>query len=505
MLKKVRRHRKKGQFERVAETLPPAPGDLKPCEHTVGMESMIATVWNCLSEEQAVIIGLYGMGGIGKTTLLTQINNMLLSLPSNVDFVIWAVASKDLKLEKIQDEIGEKIGYSDNRWRNKRIEQKAIDIYRVLSNRKFVLLLDDLWDRVDLTKIGVPIPDQQNNSKVVFTTRSKEVCGLMEAHKRFRVECLPPPFAWHLFQRKVGNDTLNLHPDIPKLAETVAKECAGLPLALITVGRAMACKKTPKEWIRAIEVLRMFGCGSSDLVVHGNLLSGGNECLVQELQYLKKLSMLSLTVKSASALEGFLSSHKFKSCARDLCLEFLSGSNVLNISCLADMKQLNMLEISDCNSLEELKHDWLQEPRKILTSIDFHSSMILKDRCFNNLQRVSVDNCIRLEDLTWLMLAPNLASLCVSRCSHIKEIISTAKCGRLAEVLLGSIKPFEKLEVLHLSYLPELKCIYQDPLPFLSLKKISIFGCPKLTKLPSDLYNKLNDPRLLLIFYYTKE
>ncbi|XP_017978284.1 PREDICTED: probable disease resistance protein At5g63020 [Theobroma cacao] len=748
MLKKVRRHRKKGQFERVAETLPPAPGDLKPCEHTVGMESMIATVWNCLSEEQAVIIGLYGMGGIGKTTLLTQINNMLLSLPSNVDFVIWAVASKDLKLEKIQDEIGEKIGYSDNRWRNKRIEQKAIDIYRVLSNRKFVLLLDDLWDRVDLTKIGVPIPDQQNNSKVVFTTRSKEVCGLMEAHKRFRVECLPPPFAWHLFQRKVGNDTLNLHPDIPKLAETVAKECAGLPLALITVGRAMACKKTPKEWIRAIEVLRkcasefsgmgdkvfpllkfsfdhlpnekvrccflyctlfpedfvihktdlidywiceelldegndrngaqnqgydiigtlvyaclleeegdyvkmhdvirdmslwianeckyfeerflvqagvrlveapgikkwetvrrislmancvqslmetpscpnlltlflnentlntitndffqsmpnlrvldlssnsgitelaqgisklvslkylnlsktsirqlpnelkslekleylnlehtfalntipcqlissfpflqvlrMFGCGSSDLVVHGNLLSGGNECLVQELQCLKKLSMLSLTVKSASALEGFLSSHKFKSCARDLCLEFLSGSNVLNISCLADMKQLNMLEISDCNSLEELKHDWLQEPRKILTSIDFHSSMILKDRCFNNLQRVSVDNCIRLGDLTWLMLAPNLASLCISRCSQIKEIISTAKCGRLAEVLLGSIKPFEKLEVLHLSYLPELKCIYQDPLPFLSLKKISIFGCPKLTKLPVNVQN----------------
>ncbi|XWS11825.1 hypothetical protein CRYUN_Cryun37aG0034200 [Craigia yunnanensis] len=745
-LKKVRRHRKKGQFETVAETLPLAPGDIKPCEQTVGMDSMFSTVWNCFSEDQAGT-SLYGMGGIGKTTLLTQINNMLLSLPSNVDFVIWAVASKDLKPEKIQEEIGEKIGYSDDMWRNKGIEQKAIDIYRVLSTRKFVLLLDDLWDRIDLTKIGVPIPDQQNNSKVVFTTRSKMVCGMMEAHKRFKVECLPPPFDWHLFQKKVGNDTLNLHPDIPKLAEIVAKECAGLPLALITIGRAMACKKTPQEWIHAIEVLRkcasefsgmgdkvfpllkfsfdhlptervrscflyctlfpedfvihkidlidywiceglldecndrngaqnqgydiigtlvyaclleeeghyvkmhdvirdmalwianecnnfeegvlvqagvrlieapeirkweavrrislmanrleslietpscpnlltlflnentlkkitndffqsmpnlrvldlscnsgltelprgisklvslqylnlsktsikqlpnelkslqrlkylnledtfalntipfqlissfpflqvlrMFHCGSSDQVVQGNILSRGNDCFVKELQYLKQLGVLSLTVKSASALEGFLNSHKFKSCTQDLCLQFLSGSNILNISCLADMKQLNMLDISDCKNLEELKHDWLQEPRKQLISVDFHSSMILKDRWFNGLQRVSVDNCVQLGDLTWLMLVPNLASLFISRCSRIKEIISTAKCAGLQD-RVGRIKPFEKLELLHLSYLPELKCIYQDPLPFLSLKKISIFGCPKLKKLPVNAKN----------------
>ncbi|KAK6263969.1 hypothetical protein SCA6_019403 [Theobroma cacao] len=313
---------------------------------------------------------------------------MLLSLPSNVDFVIWAVASKDLKLEKIQDEIGEKIGYSDNRWRNKRIEQKAIDIYRVLSNRKFVLLLDDLWDRVDLTKIGVPIPDQQNNSKVVFTTRSKEtpstpqnpvtpvtpqpkptasgwcvpkagisdaqlqasldyacsqgidcgpiqpggacfepntvashvayamnlyyqtagknlwncdfsqtatvtsqnpndiwervdlskvgipsptqengsklifttcsveVCGQMRADKKIEVTCLPEEKAWQLFEEHVGKDLFDSHPNIRDLAQEVAKECGGLPLALITIGRAMACKTTYEEWKYAIEVLR---------------------------------------------------------------------------------------------------------------------------------------------------------------------------------------------------------------------------------------------------------
>ena len=54
----------------------------------------------------------------------------------------------------------------------------------------------------------------------------------------------------------MGKEALQSHPDIPKLAQVVANECDGLPLALITVGRAMTCKKTPHEWKHAIRVLK---------------------------------------------------------------------------------------------------------------------------------------------------------------------------------------------------------------------------------------------------------
>ncbi|PRQ53549.1 putative P-loop containing nucleoside triphosphate hydrolase [Rosa chinensis] len=69
----------------------------------------------------------------------------------------------------------------------------------------------------------------------------------MDAQQKIYVECLPWDKAWNLFQEKVGKDALLIHADIPKLAESVAKECGGLPLALITVGRMMSCKKTPQE------------------------------------------------------------------------------------------------------------------------------------------------------------------------------------------------------------------------------------------------------------------
>lgn len=73
--------------------------------------------------------------------------------------------------------------------------------------------------------------------------------------RRLRVECLAWEEALALFQKKLGEDTLKSHPDIPKLAEIVAKGCKGLALALVTIGRAMSGRNTPQEWDQAIQEL----------------------------------------------------------------------------------------------------------------------------------------------------------------------------------------------------------------------------------------------------------
>ncbi|PPR92965.1 hypothetical protein GOBAR_AA27705 [Gossypium barbadense] len=202
------------------------------------------------------IIGIYSLGGVGKTTLLTQINNKFSTTPNGFDVVIWALVSKDYDVGKVQDRIGGNLGFSDDSWKNKSVDQKATDIYRVLRYKKFVVLLDDLWERVDLNQVGIPKPSKRNGSKLIFTTRSLAVCGEMEARKKIKVECLKSEEAWKLFQDKVGDETLNSHPDIRELAKQVAKRCGGLPLALITICRAMACKTTCEEWNYAIKKLK---------------------------------------------------------------------------------------------------------------------------------------------------------------------------------------------------------------------------------------------------------
>ncbi|MBA0880957.1 hypothetical protein Goshw_023247, partial [Gossypium schwendimanii] len=256
MLQEINDHMSKGAFEKVAENQPATSVIVRPEEQPIALESTIQKVWSCIVDKDVGVIGLYGLGGVGKTTLLIQINNKFSTTPNGFDVVIWALVSKDYDVGKIQDRIGGNLGFSDDSWKNKSVDQKATDIYGILSNKRFVVLLDDLWQRVDLNQVGIPKPSQENGSKLIFTTRSLEICGEMGARRKIKVECLEPEKALELFQDKVGDETLNSHPDIPNLAKQVAERCGGLPLALITIGRAMACKTTLEEWNYAIEMLK---------------------------------------------------------------------------------------------------------------------------------------------------------------------------------------------------------------------------------------------------------
>ncbi|XP_052887789.1 LOW QUALITY PROTEIN: probable disease resistance protein At5g63020 [Gossypium arboreum] len=256
-LQEVKDQKENGDFSEVASKPPLPPATERPSQPTVGLESNFNKVWSCLQTEQVGIIGIYGLGGVGKTTLLNQINNKFHDTTHDYH-VIWAVASQDRPIERVQDQIAERIGLSNEGWKSKSLDEKAEGIFKVLCKRKFALLLDDIWEWFDLTRVGVPLPTQENGSKVIFTTRRLDVCCQMQPNmdNNIRVQCLPPGEAFKLFRRRLASETLQMHPDFRKLAEAVVQECAGLPLALVTIGRAMASKKSPPEWEYAIEVLR---------------------------------------------------------------------------------------------------------------------------------------------------------------------------------------------------------------------------------------------------------
>ncbi|KAL2483208.1 Disease resistance protein [Forsythia ovata] len=207
-----------------------------------------------LMDENIGIIGIYGMGGVGKTSIIKEINNQLLRKNALFDNVIWVTASKDSNLEKLQKDIAKVIGLSFDDEDNELT--RASELYEALRRRsRLLLIIDDLWEAYSLENIGIPNPTNVNGCKLLITTRSSNVCRCMETVKEIEVRVLSMEEAWDLFEQKVGEEVLS-SPRMRDLAMDVAKECAGLPLALITVGRALRKEKNIRQWQAALSELR---------------------------------------------------------------------------------------------------------------------------------------------------------------------------------------------------------------------------------------------------------
>ncbi|KAG6772039.1 hypothetical protein POTOM_023435 [Populus tomentosa] len=243
----------KGVFDVVADDPIPDAVEEMPSRPAVGLNMMLERARQFLAEDGVGTVGIYGMGGVGKTTLLKTINNEFLTKHHHFDVVIWVVVSKEFVADKIQRAVGARLGLP---WEESEShEQRVLKIHKLMRRKKFLLLLDDVWEGIDLLKVGIPVPEKTSKCKVIFTTRSLDVCTGMNAHQKLRVEFLGEEDSWKLFCENVGEKEIFDSETIRAYAETIVRKCGGLPLALITIGKAMANKETEEEWKYAIEVL----------------------------------------------------------------------------------------------------------------------------------------------------------------------------------------------------------------------------------------------------------
>lgn len=237
----------------VARSLPPKVMEM-PTESTTGQsttEQTMKEIWDHIHGSENSIICVHGMGGIGKTTLMKAINNKL-SGTEDFDVVIWVTVSKDFNFEQVQEEIMDRLGLEIREGDKK--ERRCAKLLEMLRRKRYLLILDDLWEMISLDEVGIPKPINQNGSKIAITTRFVEVCNEMEADVKIKMKTLSEAEAWNLFVAKVGDVVLDPH--IQSHAKDVVAECDGLPLAIIVVGRAMRGKKKEELWQSALRALR---------------------------------------------------------------------------------------------------------------------------------------------------------------------------------------------------------------------------------------------------------
>ncbi|KAG6390527.1 hypothetical protein SASPL_148265 [Salvia splendens] len=190
-------------------------------------------------------IGVYGMGGVGKTTLAKHIHNRLLQ--HSQGRVIWVTVSQEFSVMTLQDKIAHFIGVDLVGVDNEDI--RASRLHKTLSQMKnSVLILDDVWENIDLLKVGCLVSVEC--CRLIITTRSLEVCRQICCQQKIQVSKLNHHEAWELFKKTLRNE-IELDSSAEEIARSVAKLCGGLPLAIVMVAGSMRGERDIHTWRNA--------------------------------------------------------------------------------------------------------------------------------------------------------------------------------------------------------------------------------------------------------------
>lgn len=226
--------------------------------YTVGLDSRAEELMNLLNvkSNHIKVLGLHGMGGIGKTTLSKALYNKLLNYFEYRCFIpnVRETATEDGGLVSLQNKFLSALS-PVNMSSVHELEAGVTMIKRMLHEKRVLAVLDDVDNVSQLNALAGNREWFSEGSRIIITTRNKDVLvehlvnEVYEVRELYSTEALQL-FSYHALRReKPTNDYLNL-------AKNIVSLTGGLPLALEVFGSYLFHKRTVKEWEDALKKLQ---------------------------------------------------------------------------------------------------------------------------------------------------------------------------------------------------------------------------------------------------------
>ncbi|CAL2236102.1 unnamed protein product [Prunus armeniaca] len=221
----------------------------------VGVDSRVHDMISYLGgrSQDVVMIGIWGMGGLGKTTAAKAIYNRIKDKFDAHGFLgdIRDTANRH-DLVYLQKQLLAKI------YKKPTIDISCPDegmgmIKEKLGRKRVLVIIDDVDKQEQLEAIVGNRDWFGSGSRIIITTRDKHFLDVLRVNKTFTVPEMNPDeglelFCWHAFQKGCPNKRYL------ELSKKVVSYSGGLPLALKVLGSFLV-GRTIEEWESQLEEL----------------------------------------------------------------------------------------------------------------------------------------------------------------------------------------------------------------------------------------------------------
>ncbi|XP_028090229.1 putative disease resistance RPP13-like protein 1 [Camellia sinensis] len=204
------------------------------------------------SDNNIGVIPIVGMGGIGKTTLAQMVYKDE-TVKEYFNLKAWVCVSNEFDIMKITKTIYDSVTSQTCSFNN--LDQAQVELQKALAGRKFLIILDDVWNE-DYNAWNVlkkPFNDGAQGSKVVVTTRNRDIATMMATVELHNVKILSDEDCWSLFaQHAFANTSIDANPNLVSIGKKIVEKCKGLPLAARTLGGLLRNKVRDEEWVNVL-------------------------------------------------------------------------------------------------------------------------------------------------------------------------------------------------------------------------------------------------------------
>lgn len=315
-------------------------------DHPVGLEVRMQEVIQLLNNkpvEHAILVGIYGMGGVGKTTLAKAIYNQMGCSFEATSFLSNAGPNwKHDDLVSLQQKLLSDICKTkeikiDTIESGKRILQER------LCQKRIFLVLDDVCDLEQLYALCGRIIWFGQGSRIIVTTRDKYILDQLKVEHAYEMKKMDDNeslelFSWYAFNQPSPSE------DFAELSRDAVKFCQGLPLALkVIVTKLRSIEKT--KWKSVIEEYKSFPKNKTIMEVLRESFDG----LESEEQEIF-LHITSL----------------FNGMHRDDVIQILNYSGHLAELRMTSLENKNLINVDDKNNIA--MHDLIQEMGRVIIS-----------------------------------------------------------------------------------------------------------------------------------------